>query len=427
MGRNAHIHTRLKEVSLVKKPYDWEGGAILEDHSKRKHKILKEYFKRYLEERLKNPMTGSFRLALVEGFSGGGRYSNGEVGSPILLASTLLATVNEINALRAEKGWKLVHVKCLMFLNDASQVATHLLQSEMAETIAEAMDHPQVDLEVEFSTGLFEDKIRDIVAKIREKRFHNVLYNLDPCGHSHVSRQTLTTLITSEKSVEIFLTYMVDSLVSFLSQTDPASVADRLRYLDLNPRSLPLSDDICSKTAWLGNMERLVFDAFKESAPFMAPFSINNPKGWRYWFMHFASRHRARQVYNDVLHDNSSQQAHFGRSGLRMLEYDPSHEDGSLYLFDQSSRNTAKAQLPDDIPRLISDGGDTIVVEDFYRSIYNQTPAHSDDIHAAIFENSDLEVLTEKGNPRRHPHTISSTDCIRIKKQLSFYLPPLKK
>jgi len=137
--------------------------------------------------------------------------------------------------------------------------------------------------------------------------------------------------------------------------------------------------------------------------------------------MHFAKSYRARQVYNDVLHENSSQQAHFGHAGLRMLHYDPAHETNSHYLFDGDARNEARQRLPDDIPRLVSGGCDTIRISKFYHSIYNQTPAHSDDIHSAIFDNPDLEVLTPSGNRRRYPRTVSLEDTLRLKRQISFY------
>ena len=34
--------------------------------------------------------------------------------------------------------------------------------------------------------------------------------------------------------------------------------------------------------------------------------------------------------------------------------------------------------------------GDAIGVGEFYESIYNMTPAHMDEVHAAIIENPDL-------------------------------------
>ncbi len=103
-----------------------------------------------------------------------------------------------------------------------------------------------------------------------------------------------------------------------------------------------------------------------------------------------------------------------------MLAYNPKDEVGALYLFDQDAREAAKEQLLEDIPRLISENGDIITAEDFYLSIYNETPAHKDDIHKAIIEIPDLEVLTSSGGERRKAHTIKSKDTIRLKMQRSF-------
>lgn len=74
----------------------------------------------------------------------------------------------------------------------------------------------------------------------------------------------------------------------------------------------------------------------------------------------------------------------------------------------------------DDIPRHISENGDTITAEDFYLSIYNETPAHKDDIHQAIMDNPDLEVITSNGGERRKAHAIKSEDTIHLKRQRSF-------
>lgn len=185
------------------------------------------------------------------------------------------------------------------------------------------------------------------------------------CGHSKVSRSTITGLVRSEKSVEVFLTYEVEALITYLDRSNPEVVRKRLEHLDLGTGALAFTDELLSKNEWLGSAERIVFDHFGQCAPFVTPFSIHNPKGWRYWLMHFANSYRARQVYNDVLHENSSEQAHFGRAGLRTLSYDPDKENGSLYLFDKGARETARQQLPDDIPRLVSEGGDTIAISDF--------------------------------------------------------------
>jgi hypothetical protein len=58
---------------------------------------------------------------------------------------------------------------------------------------------------------------------------------------------------------------------------------------------------------------------------------------------------------------------------------------------------------------------------DFYESIYNITPAHADDVHAAIIENPDLEVIIPAGGERRKANTIGVNDIIKVKTQRSFF------
>ncbi len=244
---------------------------------------------------------------------------------------------------------------------------------------------------------------------------------LHQCGHSKVELETITDIIASFSSAEIFYTFGITSLLTFLQKSDPKRLSKALDPLGVREADLAQLDAVMNKDAWLGAAERLVFESFKRCSKFHSPFSINNQQGWRYWLIHFASSYRARQEYNDILHQNKSAQAHFGRSGLNMLSYDVHDDSTMLYLFDEPGRIEAKKQLYDDIPRLISGYGDAINVGDFYESIYNATPAHTDDVHFAIIENPDLEVTTaDGGGERRKANTIRASDTLRLKKQLTF-------
>jgi hypothetical protein len=104
-----------------------------------------------------------------------------------------------------------------------------------------------------------------------------------------------------------------------------------------------------------------------------------------------------------------------------MLSYNPDHDRGTLYLFDDAGRSSAKEQLLEDIPRLISEAGDVIGVGEFYQQAYNATPAHSDDIHTAMIENPDIEVITPSGGRRRTANTIDVDDLLKLKDQKSFF------
>ncbi|GAB5470076.1 MAG: hypothetical protein Kilf2KO_31060 [Rhodospirillales bacterium] len=103
-----------------------------------------------------------------------------------------------------------------------------------------------------------------------------------------------------------------------------------------------------------------------------------------------------------------------------MLSYNPRYDQGSLYLFDESARAAARADLPEDIQRLVSESGDAMRVSEFRSAIYNHTPAHSDDIDQAIIDSPELDVVTLTGGERRKSHTIRPSDVIKKNKQIGF-------
>jgi three-Cys-motif partner protein len=391
---------------MAEKRYSWENGVTLEEHTKRKHKILREYLARYLAVRCALPQQTKFRLAIVEGFAGGGRYACGSPGSPLILLEELRAAADGFNLKRRNDGMASLDIECFLILNDAEPGTIGILKGHVEPLVAAARsDTAKLHLQVMYFAKPFEELYPEIKSLLTQGRYQNVLFNLDQYGHSDVTTATITDIGASFASAEVFYTFAIQSLLAFLPKNNPALLARHLSALGITSTDLTVLEGQMSKNEWLGAAERLVFETFRNCAQFASPFSINNPDGWRYWLIHFANNYRARQEYNNVLHRNSSTQAHFGRSGLNMLTFDPAQGDSSLYLFDAADRNRAKQQLLDDIPRFVTDFGDAVGVNQFYSAIYNTTPAHMDDIHAAMIENPDLEIVTEAGGERRKPCT----------------------
>ena len=412
---------------MVQKAYKWADGAKLEDHSKRKHKILRQYLYEYLKVRCSHPHQHRFRLAIVDGFAGGGRYDCGTPGSPLIFIEELKQAAEAVNTIRMTKELRPIEIECHFIFNDSDPGAINLLKENASPPLAGIRHtYPRLHLQVKYFNDKFETIYPTIKKLLEQGRYRNVLFNLDQCGDSHVKRDTILDIMQSHRAAEIFYTFMIDPLLAFLQKNQPEQLWRRLNYLDLNKSNLNELNGLMTTQNWLGTAEKIVFDTFRQCAPYVSPFSINNPGGWRYWLIHFAKSYRARQVYNNVLHENASIQAHFGRSGLNMLHYDPMN-DGQLYLFDESGRESSKNELFRDIPQLVSDLGDTILVKDFYKNIYNDTPAHYDDIHTAIIENPDLEVLTPNGGERRKANRIGVDDTIRSKDQRSIFIPMLLK
>lgn len=207
--------------SLSRKDYEWDDGAVLEEHSARKLKILREYFSKYLAVRCGLPRQERFRLAIVDGFAGGGRYRCGTSGSPLIFIEELQRAADSLNILRAAQGSSPLTIDCLLILNDAGEEANRVLRENVEPLRAAIPDvAPRLNLEVVYETSKFEEVYPKIKARLLAAKYTSVLFNLDPCGHSHVERETIVDIIRSFKSVEIFYTLMITSLLAFLQKAD---------------------------------------------------------------------------------------------------------------------------------------------------------------------------------------------------------------
>lgn len=407
---------------MVKVPYNWSVGASLGEHSRRKHKILREYLRAYLRVRCSLPRE-RFRIAIVDGFAGAGQYGDGAPGSPLIILEELRLACDAINAERAEQGARALEIECLLLLNDADSYALQMLRELCEPRLGAIKDEvSRLHVSVRYLNAEFEKAYPEIRALVADGRYRNAIFNLDQYGYAQVARATMQDIMTSTASAEIIYTFAIESLLAFLSKTDPIVLQQQLRPFGLGD-GLPagLDGGLVSNRDWLGAAERLVFSTFRTIAAFSSPFSINNPDGWRYWLIHFANSFRARQVYNNVLHQNASYQAHFGRSGLNMLACDPARDGGLLYLFEKADRAAAHEQLLTDIPRFVTEVGDMMSVAEFYDAIYNATAAHSDDIHAAMIGSGELHVITAEGGERRRANTIAITDTLKLRHQRSLF------
>jgi three-Cys-motif partner protein len=181
---------------MAEKLYEWKDGAVLEEHSKCKHKILREYFFRYLIVRCQVPQQTKFRLAFIDGFAGGGRYKCGAPGSPIIILEELKKALDAVNLHRTASGLGAIDIECLMILNDWEADALDSLKGHMAPVLAELQETtPRLHVQVCYFNGAFETIYPSIEATLAAGRYRNVVFNLDQCGHSHVERQTLVRIM----------------------------------------------------------------------------------------------------------------------------------------------------------------------------------------------------------------------------------------
>ena len=411
---------------MTEKPYNWKEGAELQEHSRAKHAVQERYLANYIRERCKNPMWENFNFAIVDGFSGGGVYKGKIPGSPVILANTLLTTVKKINFERTLRGHRTVNVKCLMIMNDLNVDAIHSLKEQMAPCEAKSRESGSgVNLITEYHADKFENKVDEFIKRIASERYGSVLYYLDQCGYSKVAISTIHNLMKSARSVEVFLTYAIQSLLTFLRKDNPEKLANNLNHLGVREDDILTIDERIGKKEMLGQMERLVHNTFSKTSDYFSPFAINNPDGWKYWLMHFVKNAQGRVVFNEVLHSLEGTQAHCGGSGLKMFSHNPKDKhQGALFEFDEWARNSSREQLCEDVVRFMCDYKDeTVDAETFLMHAFKETPALSDDIKTALIDSPDINIITKNGGSRRTHKGIHPTDIIKKNPQARFYLP----
>lgn len=413
---------------MVQVPYKWVEGAVLGEHSKKKHQVLRNYLAEYLRIRCCHPGQKRFRFAVVDGFAGGGAYEGGEPGSPLIFLETLIEQSTEINVRRAVDNMAIITFECLFVFNDLDKEAIEILRKNVAPMIERCNASDNLAVKVVFQNEAFETAFPQIKKILVSESFtRNVFFNLDQCGYSHVLQSTIVDILTTYQSAEVLLNLAVQSMCTFLSRKAPRKLLDTLAVHGIDQRQIEDISHVASDRDWRAAAVRLVFESYRNCAPYVSPFAINNPDGWLYWLLHFSNERKARQVYNDLLHDNAGVQGHHGRSGLNMLTYDHRNE-GQDYLFAEEDRERAYEELYYDIPKALSEFGDAVSVADFLRSVSNETPAHSKDIARAMIDSPDLVVRTENDGERRSPNGIKSSDILQMKDQRSFILlPPMKK
>ena len=404
--------------------YDWINGQKLKPHTKKKLTVIRSYFRNYLKV-VVTPNVRKLRIAIVDGFAGGGKYKCGHSGSPLVFLEELDNFYFKYKIRCETENIPSVSIECLFMVNELNQETLELLKNNIKHwSENKKSTSKEFDITIEHSNKKFIEFYYESKNKLKKLKYNTVIYNIDPYGYKDLKIDIIKDIMISFKKPEVFFTFMIGAILQYLN---PKSIHKENNALYQN-FEIPLEDilkdgtSMCSKPEWLGDIQKRLFYCTESLAPFVSPFAINqtNNQGYKYWLMHFSRSSRGREVYNNVLHEQARSQVHYGRSGLNMLEYTPSSNTAELFDFGQLAKEKTRGSLYEDIPKLIRDKGDKLPIETFRNIAYNSSPAHSDDINETLILHPDLEVMTPKRHHRRSANQISEKDVIVLKPQESF-------
>jgi len=420
------------------KGYSWSVNCKLptiEDHSLAKHEILRAYVINYLRILAQNPHSEGIRVTLVDGFAGGGRYQTpaGNIvgGSPLILLDALKEARTLVALDRQQRGIR------KPYLIDAH---VHLVEenvdtcAHLREVIAETPNACASNTVVTIHHGDFNRKLPDILVDIqsRQKKNGRSVFILDQYGWSQVNLESVRRIFSALPFAEVFLTWMIDSLINFLSdkmldKLNPAlqraglgSALTAEQLLAIKNREPGADGDL----TWRRAIQSIMTEQIRSvsGAIYCTPFYIvprNSRRG--YWLLHLAQHLRANEEMKRIHWENNNLH-HPGGPGFNMLGF--IGNKGQLAFdnrFDEHASRITLAALQNDIPRRISKMRTPVLFGELVQLTANETPARLQQLQEAVFslaKERELIVRTKTGTMRRSAQSLAADDTIELPTQL---------
>ena len=415
----------------------WQNGSFpnLELHSRAKLKLIADYVTSYIEILCGNTFGSTeFKLTVVDGFAGGGRYRDGERGSPFVLMEAVRLAQNRIN----ERGRRLpLKIDAHFYFIEEDRCAHECLKHEIEQSEFKA----ELGRTIFLRRGSFVPQCAEVVHNTNERHKRGggrVLFFLDQCGYTAVDPAHLRHLSSSlNHKAEFIINFAVDWFSDFINDTkqfrtlfDGLKLGEHLDFESL----LRLKREQSVSYPFL--VESKLAPAFWKASgsPFFSPFYIQ-PEGRHrgYWLLHLAPHARARSAMADVHWKNANGSRHYGRRGLGMLAYkaDGNPEDFLAGMsFSESIRRDSKVVLMEDLAKRIhADYPNGVAFWDLVHALCNETMANISLIGEALSDlahEHELIITGPEGGLKRSGE-VAARDVIRPSKQLLLSLGPIGK
>jgi len=423
---------------LPRKEYEWVDGAPprIAPHSLAKHRILREYAGRYVQTVTQNPRQERLRLAIVDGFAGGGEYEDATAGCTVPGSPQILIdAVHEAEGLANVGRRKPIQVDATFHFVEMEPRTVACLRAVLARRPDWNREAPRVHIH----EGSFEQHLEPIIADIqRQGRIHRAIFVLDQYGYTAVPLPLIRRIFEALPNAEIFLTIAVGWITAYLPTI--ADMATKLglprEVLDHIARDEGTAFDVDdpNRRPDLFAVQRLLQQVFTRfGSIFYTPFFIVSRDSHRpYWFLHLAKSFRAHDVVTDLHWRVQNHFEHFGAPGIGMLGYDPLRDRDlirqlPLFRFDERARGLTRDALMVGLPeRMHAQFADGTSFGNLMCEIANDMPATEAQVAQIISDLCREGELSKRGaaGQRRAPETLPRVDdLIELPRQLRLSIP----
>ena len=376
----------------------------IESHSKAKLDVLRNYLRAYFDRLNVNFAQEEFKLDLVDGFAGGGTFSdNGSIisGTPLIMLEEASAATERLNRNRV----KPLRIDCKFYFVDKEKAHTDHLRKALSDN-----GHCVDDDRIVLWTSPFEDIVESIIdsVKQRQPRAHRAIFLLDQTGFSQVQLSVISRIFQNLKSAEVILTFAADTLVNYLENTpQKIEMVSPLQLQNWQIESLIASRGGAGGRALV---QRTLRDQIRSvtGAPYDTPFFIKPQQSRRaLWFLHLSKHSTARDVMVQQHWNIQNTFEHYGSGGFGMLGWDAlkDSENLSLFQFDdfdnQHLRQHLLEILPGELHSLAAE--QPVTVDAIHHVLANQTAARFsdlDDVIVKLVQEGEIEILDAEGKIR---------------------------
>lgn len=415
--------------------YAWCVGSpppAIDPHSLVKHQIVKRYLERYIQVLMSNYVIDKLTLSIVDGFAGGGEYlaedgSHYHEGSPLIAVNTVgeqqaLLNVGRVKQRRVDAKFYFVEK-----LKSSCDYLQQLLQARLPAG--------RVGNDVQLFRSAFQDVVQSIIADIRKRAGgERAIFLLDQYAYDQVPGPLLRSIFSQVKGAEVILTFNVDSLISFLSDTEPS----RKKLTDMGLEQYIDWESIDSLKAsspaqWRSVIQRNLARGLVESsgAKHYTIFYIT-PMGntsWTYWLVHLSNSFKARDVMMELHWQHANHFSHHLEPDLFTLGYRTNDDAaatgqggfdlGEAHHFDALASERCRSGLSEKLIPAVYDG-DPRPFAQWLETIGSSTPATADMIRRALdpgIRSGDIVARAADGALRTKGTALKATDVLSASPQ----------
>ena len=402
-------------------PFKWHPNdppPEIEEHSKAKLDVLRNYLEAYFDRLGNIPARDEFKLDLVDGFAGGGTFMDGDnvvSGTPLIMLEETESAQKRLN----QKRTKPLRFDCKMHFVDVNRAHTdHLLN------VLDERGYKVDGKRIVVHNRPFEDVVGEIIEDIRARqpRVGRSLLLLDQTGFGQVELSLIARIFRELPMAEVILTFAADALINFLAETP--EFIQSVKPLNISQQQIYAWTASGDSSIGRALVQRGLREQVRRmtGATYDTPFFIRPQQSRRaLWFLHLSRHLTARDVMIQCHWNSSNKFEHYGSGGFDMLGWDALKTGHpSLFNFTDFDSEQMREELLNSMPdKLYALAADIPITVDATRHMLaNETAARFsdyDDVILQLNREHEIEIIGPDGKVRSaNLKRLSKTDRIAI-------------